>query len=41
MPTVALIKQYLPTENQGKNSGANNSLQVSPFKGIRVYSVLD
>ena len=38
---VALIKQYLPTENRGMNSGANNSLQASPFKGFRVYSVLD
>ena len=36
---VALIKRYLPTENRGVNSGANNSLQASPFKGGRVYSV--
>ena len=35
---VALIKQYLPTINRGMNSGANNSLQVSPFKGVRVFS---
>jgi hypothetical protein len=38
---VSLIKQYLPTINRGVNSGANNSLQASPFKGFRVYSVLD
>jgi len=41
MPMVALIKQYLPTINRGVNSGANNSLQACPFKGFRVYSVLD
>jgi len=38
---VSLIKQYLPTINRGVNSGANNSLQACPFKGFRVYSVLD
>jgi hypothetical protein len=27
IPMVSLIKQYLPTENRGMNSGANNSLQ--------------